>query len=113
MTEYQHLHYHRQRQSTERKAEILEIFKYILEITNDYKKDNPLNELDKEDISYKSTDGIVWSEVSGDLKKASFIFDFFSSFIPIILSIMFKINSLAFFSFTSSMLSTEGISPNG
>ncbi len=60
----------RLRGKTERKAEILEIFKYILEITNDYKKDNPLNELDKEDISYKSTDGIVWSEVSGDLKKA-------------------------------------------
>ncbi len=60
----------RLRGKTERKAEILETFKYILEITNDYKKDNPLNELDKEDISYKSTDGIVWSEVSGDLKKA-------------------------------------------
>lgn len=40
----------------------------ILEISNDFKKDNPLDDLGKK-IKFKSSDNIDWSVVSIDLKK--------------------------------------------
>lgn len=60
----------RLRRESDRSNSVLETFKCILEVANDYKKDNALGNLGKEDIQYKSTDNIIWSEVSDDLKKA-------------------------------------------
>jgi DNA (cytosine-5)-methyltransferase 1 len=54
----------------DRNNRILEIFKCILEVFNDYKKDNLQVDLGKTDIKFKSTDGIKWSEVSVELKAA-------------------------------------------
>ncbi len=54
----------------ERKSRVLESFQCILEVANDYKKDNALNILGGENVPYKSADGIKWAEVSADLKQA-------------------------------------------
>ena len=54
----------------ERKSRVLESFQCILEVANDYKKDNALNILGGENVPYKSADGIKWAEVSADLKRA-------------------------------------------
>ncbi len=54
----------------ERKSRVLESFQCILEVANDYKKDNSLNILGGENVPYKSADGIKWAEVSADLKRA-------------------------------------------
>lgn len=54
----------------DRKSRILESFQCILEVANDYKKDNSLNILGGENVPYKSADGIKWAEVSVDLKRA-------------------------------------------
>ncbi len=54
----------------DRRTGILTAFQCILEVSNDFKKDNAISDLGKENISYKSTDKILWHEVSGDLKKA-------------------------------------------
>ncbi len=53
-----------------RETDILETFKCILEVTNDFKKDNALADLGKEGVKYESSDRIIWTEVSDDLKKA-------------------------------------------
>lgn len=57
------------RKKQDRQSEILETFKCILKVVNDFKKDNGLGDLDKDDVEFKSADNIVWSEVAGDLKK--------------------------------------------
>ena len=44
----------------------LKALQIILEIANDFKKDNPLSTLG-EDIGFESSDGIQWREVSADL----------------------------------------------
>lgn len=49
---------------------ILECFSSILKVTNDYKKENSLADLGKKDVSYKSSENIVWGQVSADLKNA-------------------------------------------
>ena len=51
-----------------KKQQILKVLQVILEISNDYKKDNPLEKLG-EDIDFISSDGIEWRTVSQDLKK--------------------------------------------
>ena len=53
-----------------RETDILETFKCILEVTNDFKKDNALADLGKEGVEYESSDKIIWAEVSDDLKMA-------------------------------------------
>lgn len=55
---------------TQRRAAILTTFQCILEVVNDFKKDNAMSDLGKAEASYKSTDNIIWHEVSGDLKEA-------------------------------------------
>ena len=47
----------------------------ILEIVNDFKKDNPLETLGQ-DISFESSDGIDWSLISKDLKE---LYDYLES----------------------------------
>ena len=49
---------------------VLKSFQYIMEVVNDYKKDNAMGDLGKEGICYKSTDHIIWEEVSVRLKTA-------------------------------------------
>ncbi len=46
----------------------LKCLQIILEITNDFKKDNPL-ELIGEDIDFNSVDGIEWKAISSELKQ--------------------------------------------
>lgn len=58
------------RKRQDRQSKILEIFKCILKVVNDFKKDNVLSDLGKEDVAYKSADNIVWSDVAKDLKKS-------------------------------------------
>ena len=43
-------------------------FQIILEVCNDFKKDNPLDSLGK-DIDFKSVDGIDWRSISTDVKQ--------------------------------------------
>ena len=62
--------YDKLQKKSDRQTGVLESFRCILEVINDYKKDNALGDLDKEEVSFKSTDNIKWSEVCGDLKKA-------------------------------------------
>ncbi len=50
------------------KQQILKVLQVILEISNDYKKDNSLEELG-EDIDFVSSDGIAWRLISSDLKN--------------------------------------------
>lgn len=54
----------------DRPSRVLETFKCILEVVNDFKKDNALSDLGKEEFSYKSADNIIWSAISCDLKKS-------------------------------------------
>lgn len=49
------------------KQQILKVLQIILEIVNDFKKDNPLEDLGKE-LDFVSTDGIAWRTVSISLK---------------------------------------------
>lgn len=58
------------KQKHSRENGILETFKCILEVVNDYKKNNPLSALGSGDAQYESPDRIIWAEVSADLKKA-------------------------------------------
>ena len=51
---------------TERQ-QVLKILQVILEVVNDFKKDNQLEDLGKE-LDFDSTDGIVWRLVSAQLK---------------------------------------------
>ena len=51
------------------KQQSLKILQVILEIVNDFKKDNQLEDLGKE-FDFNSTDGIVWRSVSTQLKVA-------------------------------------------
>lgn len=53
-----------------RQSALLDTFQCILEVANDYRKDNAIGDLGNEGVSYKSTDNIVWAEVAGNLKKA-------------------------------------------
>lgn len=46
----------------------LRSYQYILEVSNDYKKDNSLDDLGKEDVEFVSTDNIEWKEISKELK---------------------------------------------
>lgn len=48
--------------------QVLYSLQIILEIANDYKKDNALDDLGK-DISFKSSDGIEWNEISEQLAE--------------------------------------------
>lgn len=50
-----------------KKQQLLKTLQVILEITNDFKKDNQLGDLGKE-IDFESTDGILWCSVSVQLK---------------------------------------------
>lgn len=50
------------------KQQVLKALQVILEVVNDFKKDNPLEDLGKE-IDFDSTDGIIWRSVSIQLKK--------------------------------------------
>lgn len=54
----------------DRRTGILTAFQCILEVVNDFKKDNAMGGLGKTDVPFKSTDQILWLEVSEDLKKA-------------------------------------------
>ncbi len=54
----------------DRRTGILTAFQCILEVVNDFKKDNAMSGLGKTDVPFKSTDQILWLEVSEDLKKA-------------------------------------------
>ncbi len=49
------------------KQRILKVLQVILEVVNDFKKDNQLEDLGKE-LDFDSTDGIVWRSVSAQLK---------------------------------------------
>lgn len=49
------------------KQQILKILQVILEVVNDFKKDNQLEDLGKE-FDFDSTDGIAWCSVSAQLK---------------------------------------------
>lgn len=53
--------------SEPKKQQLLKTLQVILEITNDFKKDNQLGDLGKE-IDFESTDGILWCSVSVQLK---------------------------------------------
>ena len=48
--------------------QLLKKWQVILEIANDFKKDNSLEDLGK-DLSFKSSDGIDWTPVSAGLKE--------------------------------------------
>lgn len=48
----------------------LDYFLCILAVVNDFKKDNSLADLGREDIAFKNKEGILWKEVSRDLKKS-------------------------------------------
>lgn len=50
------------------KQQLLKTLQIILEVTNDFKKDNPLEDLGKEK-DFKSTDGIEWASVTSQLKE--------------------------------------------
>ncbi len=50
------------------KQQVLKILQVILEVVNDFKKDNPLEDLGKE-IDFDSIDGIIWRSVSIQLKE--------------------------------------------
>ena len=54
-------------QSGSKSQIILKEFQVILEIANDFKKDNSLDLLG-EDIDFESTDGIIWRKISPQLK---------------------------------------------
>ncbi|MHC1722857.1 MAG: DNA (cytosine-5-)-methyltransferase [Aminipila sp.] len=49
---------------------VIECFKNILEVSNDYKKDNALEDLGKDKADFESGDGIDWSKVNQQLNKA-------------------------------------------
>lgn len=51
-----------------REQQLLKKWQVILEIANDFKKDNALEDLGK-DLSFKSSDGIDWTPVSAELKE--------------------------------------------
>ena len=55
---------------SDKKNRVLKSFQYIMEVVNDYKKDNVMGDLGREGICYKSTDHIIWEEVSVRLKTA-------------------------------------------
>lgn len=50
------------------KQQLLKTLQIILEVTNDFKKDNPLEDLGEEK-NFKSTDGIEWCSVTSQLKE--------------------------------------------
>lgn len=50
------------------KQQLLKTLQIILEVTNDFKKDNPLEDLGEEK-KFKSTDGIEWCSVTSQLKE--------------------------------------------
>lgn len=60
----------RLKKEKDRRMLILESFQCILEVVNDYKKDNAISDLGRENVQYQSADNIMWSGVSSDLKKA-------------------------------------------
>ena len=60
----------RLKKNNSKENKILISFMCILDVINDYKKDNALSELGKEDVEFTSTEGIDWKEVSPNLKKA-------------------------------------------
>lgn len=49
--------------------------KYIQEIMNDFKKDNDLSDLDKEEAEFKSNDNIDWNVVKHILKRLILMFE--------------------------------------
>lgn len=49
--------------------------KYIQEVMNDFKKDNDLSDLDKEDAEFKSNDNIDWNVVKHILKRLILMFE--------------------------------------
>lgn len=49
---------------------ILNAYRFILEVSNDFKKDNDLDSLNNENVGYVSTDNIDWSSIREDLKGA-------------------------------------------
>ena len=51
-----------------KEEQILKGLQIILEISNDFKKDNSLDKLGKQE-EFESSDGIVWSEISSALKE--------------------------------------------
>lgn len=50
------------------KQQLLKTLQIILEVTNDFKKDNPIEDLGEEK-KFKSTDGIEWCSVTSQLKE--------------------------------------------
>lgn len=50
------------------KQQLLKTLQIILEVTNDFKKDNPLEDLGEEK-NFKSADGIEWCSVTSQLKE--------------------------------------------
>ncbi len=58
------------RRKGSRQTTLLKSFQCILEVVNDYKKDNALGDLGRESVQYNSTDNIEWSGVSTHLKMA-------------------------------------------
>ena len=54
--------------SGSKKQVMLKDYQVILEVSNDFKKDNPLSELG-EDKEFESVDGIDWRSISGDVKN--------------------------------------------
>lgn len=60
----------RLKKNNSKENKILVSFMCILDVINDYKKDNALSELGKEEVEFTSSEGIDWKEVSSNLKKA-------------------------------------------
>lgn len=58
------------RRKGSRQTTLLKSFQCILEVVNDYKKDNALGDLGRESVQYNSADNIEWSGVSTHLKMA-------------------------------------------
>ena len=58
------------RRKGSRQTTLLKSFQCILEVVNDYKKDNAIGDLGRESVQYNSTDNIEWSGVSTHLKMA-------------------------------------------
>lgn len=53
-----------------RANKILSRYKCILEVSNDFKKDNSLTDLGKKNMEFESSDNIIWDDVSEELLKA-------------------------------------------
>ncbi len=49
---------------------VLKVFQYVVEVVNDFKTDNDLKDLGKDDVVFISKDNILWERVNKDLAEA-------------------------------------------